>query len=102
MLRDTYKIAEIKEATRVLDLGANVGIFSLLMAKKFPRAEIIAVEPEEENIKTLRENIKLNSIDNIIVVEAAISDQKGEALLQINRKNQGAHSLYVTSKNKDI
>ena len=41
----------------MLDLGANIGIFSLLMSSAFPKAKIYAVEPDEENFRILLKNV---------------------------------------------
>ena len=42
---------------RFLDVGANVGYFSALVARAVPDAEIIAVEPEPRNLGLLRLNL---------------------------------------------
>jgi FkbM family methyltransferase len=41
----------------IVDLGANIGMFSLLCAAMFPGADIYAVEPDGENIDMLRQNL---------------------------------------------
>lgn len=40
----------------IIDCGANIGLASLWFAKLFPRAKIIAVEPDNENFKLLQLN----------------------------------------------
>lgn len=42
----------------IIDAGANVGHASLFFADKFPKAEIIAIEPEKSNFEMLRKNIR--------------------------------------------
>ena len=44
------------EPQLIIDGGANVGYASLFFANKFPRAEIIAIEPEESNFAILKRN----------------------------------------------
>lgn len=47
----------------IIDAGANIGLFSVLYARKFSQASIIAVEPEQENSCMLLKNIKnLNGV----------------------------------------
>lgn len=64
----------------VVDLGANIGAFSLLAAKK--GAIVYAVEPEPHNLEALKRNIEINKIENdIIVCPYAISNFKGTAVI---------------------
>lgn len=42
----------------IVDAGANIGLFSLLLAAKHPEAKIIAIEPEQENFKLLSYNVQ--------------------------------------------
>lgn len=64
----------------VVDLGANIGAFSLLAAKK--GTTVYAVEPEPHNLEALKRNIEINRMENnIIVCPYAISDFKGTAVI---------------------
>jgi len=60
-----------------LDVGAHVGHYSLRASKV--AGKVIAIEPNPETIKRLKENIELNEIYNIAVHEIAAWD-KGEPL----------------------
>jgi FkbM family methyltransferase len=40
----------------VLDAGANIGLTSVFLASRFPEAQIISVEPDDENFNLLRSN----------------------------------------------
>jgi len=54
----------------IVDLGANIGLFSLLMTKKFPNSTIYAIEPDPENFSQLIKNTKVHS--NIKIFNKAI------------------------------
>ena len=54
----------------VLDLGANIGAFTLDCARRFPRALIHAYEPNPETVATLRRNIAVNGLDSRVRVFA--------------------------------
>lgn len=54
----------------IIDLGANIGLFSLLMKKKFPNSQIIAIEADPNNFLVLRQNLERYS--DIICINAAI------------------------------
>lgn len=67
----------------ILDVGANIGIFSIFAAKLMRfKGTIYAFEPEPSNLKTLSLNIKSNNLHNLIAsVRAAVSDKSGETML---------------------
>lgn len=73
----------------VLDLGANVGFFTLVSAALVgPRGRVIAYEPLPTNAHALRHNVSLNDLRYVEVVEAAVSDKAGTARLGANHSNQ--------------
>jgi FkbM family methyltransferase len=73
----------------LLDLGANIGLTSLWMAKRYPFKRIIAVEPEPRNAALIRRNFELNGIKGE-VLEAAVGARDGAARFQVHRNsNQG-------------
>ncbi len=63
-----------------LDVGANVGFFSLLGATLVgPSGKVIAFEPVSENAQLLLRNLALNRVTNVQLVEAAVADRAGTA-----------------------
>jgi FkbM family methyltransferase len=52
-----------------LDIGANSGIYSIFLASHFD--DVVAIEPDEMNVRVLRENMKLNRIENIKILQVA-------------------------------
>ena len=56
----------------IIDCGANIGLASIWYANLFPKAQIIAIEPEPGNFAILADNAAKYS--NITPVRAAISD----------------------------
>ncbi|HEY9245903.1 MAG TPA: class I SAM-dependent methyltransferase family protein [Candidatus Methanoperedens sp.] len=67
---ERMRIAEqIHPGDRIVDMFAGVGPFSILIAKKFPSAHVIAIDKNPDAIKYLKENIKLNKVSNIDVRE---------------------------------
>lgn len=86
-----YEPQELAFLLRVLrpgqtffDIGANIGFFSLVIARKFPDAQVYAFEPCLETFETLLANIHLNGLGNIKPHRVALADHTGEASLQIN------------------
>jgi len=78
-------LAALKSLARpggvVLDIGANVGLFSLLMARWAGKTgRVLAFEPAPESLQALRTHIQLNLLtDRIAAIGCAVSDTTGEA-----------------------
>jgi FkbM family methyltransferase len=74
-----------------VDVGANVGFFSLLAARIVgPSGQVFALEPVPENIEAIRDNARRNRFDNITIVPAAASDKVGSATLTLTEHPGGA------------
>lgn len=56
-----------------IDIGANMGAFSIPIAKRFPNVKVVAVEPIPWLAKSIKDTAKLNGLNNIHVEECAIS-----------------------------
>jgi FkbM family methyltransferase len=70
----------------VLDVGANIGEYSLICSKLVgPTGKVIAIEPSPESFALLVENIGLNNAGNITAINAAVSDADGTVRLHIAR-----------------
>jgi len=88
--------AQIAEATAAgrpfvfVDIGANVGLFSLFVAScAGGNASILAIEPERENLRRLRFNIDANPGLPIRVLPCALGDKEGQLALEINHRDRG-------------
>jgi len=56
----------LKEGDTAVDGGANIGFFTVLMAKLVgPSGLVIACEPAQNNLWKLEANIRLNNLDNV-------------------------------------
>lgn len=64
----------------VIDIGANIGTFSVYAAHF--GATVYAIEPEPHNLEALKYNIEINNMqDKIYACPYAISDYKGTAII---------------------
>ena len=86
----------LKTDSVFLDVGANIGLFSLNASNIIKTGEILAFEPMSKNFDKLTEHIKRNNIKSIKAFKKAVSDR--HSLLTIytdaNDKNNGMASVY--------
>ncbi len=76
-----------------IDLGANLGVFSLVVANMGHK--VIAVEPLTKTIRLLAKSIRIGKLtDNIVLLKNAISDKRQIGTIMIDRTNKGG-SLVV-------
>jgi FkbM family methyltransferase len=64
-----------------LDVGANIGMYSLFMAKR--SNQVIAFEPQVEAMSRLKSSITANGLSNITIVPKAISNQACKLALSL-------------------
>ena len=69
----------------VLDLGANIGLFTLLAAKQWPDAHLVCVEPHPTTFSFLCDNLALNGV-GATKLQCAIDSEVGVKFLE----NEGA------------
>jgi len=75
---DVYRVEQMLdlqlEFRTILDVGANIGAFTVLAYKCWPEAEILAVEPEEGNFSVLEANLEANTV-GVRCERYAVTDQ---------------------------
>ena len=71
----------VRPGATVLDVGANVGAYTVLFAQWAGAAgRVIAFEPSPETIAGLREHVRINAVaDRVEIVDAAVSSGEGTA-----------------------
>lgn len=82
-----------------LDIGANIGIYSLFCASLHPNMHVIAVEPFKANADRLNENVKLNKFENIVVCNFGIGDFNGFCDLEEADSKVGSSGHQICTKN---
>ncbi len=72
----------------ILDIGANLGIMTFFLSKKFSKNKIYAIEPVPSNLVVLEKIIKKFRLSNVIVFNIALGAEKNTATM-ILPNNQG-------------
>ncbi len=96
-IEDVYGVCKFKSKDIfIIDIGAHVGIFSLLIAKN-SGAIVLAYEPDIENFKILEKNINENKkFVDVRPFNLSISNRKGNVKVFKSSNNTGGHSIYQT------
>jgi len=90
---------KIKNNSIVIDIGAHIGVFSILAATLGKNIQVYSYEPSEENFKILKRNIRLNNLHNIYPFKLAVSKKKGRRILFLN-ENPAENSFFVKKGKK--
>lgn len=64
----------LRPGMKVLDVGANIGLYSILADKRMQTGAVWAFEPSKETFKRLQRNLKLNSCKLVQSLQVALSD----------------------------
>ncbi|MBL7046008.1 MAG: FkbM family methyltransferase [Parcubacteria group bacterium] len=93
----------LKPGMTFVDVGANVGYFTLLAARLVGEGgSVYAFEPEDENFGLLKRNVKENGYSNVITEKKALSNCSGNLAFYIDPKNLCAHSLVPKKGRKEV
>lgn len=66
----------------IVDAGANVGLFSILMARQNPNCRVFALEPYKENFACLQANVKSACSGNVFCREVGLGGAAGFGLME--------------------
>jgi FkbM family methyltransferase len=82
---------------RAADIGANLGLHSILMGKC--GWDIVAYEPDPEHLERLQRNLDINNITSVQVMDSAVSDKSGT--LEFVRVLGNTTSSHLAGAKKD-
>lgn len=90
-----FDYIDTKKVKTVVDVGANVGLFSLMVSDVLPKSRIYAIEPIPSTYKALEKNTRHN--DKIKTHQQAIGSRSGYTQMYFNEQNSlGSHFLWGT------
>lgn len=85
----------IREGDSVVDVGANVGFFTVLLgALTGPSGRVLSIEPGAHNLSRLKANLALNGFGHVSVLEQPVTDKEGEVTFFINSDDSGGNALW--------
>jgi FkbM family methyltransferase len=85
----------VKPGMTVVDIGANIGYFTILAARLAgPAGKVVAIEPDPHNFSLLTKSIHANRLRNVVALNVALGTTPGKARLFCSQANFGDHRLY--------
>jgi FkbM family methyltransferase len=89
---EDYIKSQLQPGDTFVDVGANVGYFTLLASTL--GARVVAYEPTPSVFTRLRENVDLNGFHHAQLVNAAVMDKPGTLSLHLSGDDPEANSLF--------
>lgn len=84
----------------ILDLGANIGASARVLARYYPAAEILALEPEPGNFELLEANTR--GVERIRCLAAAVAAQDGQVRLADPGRSTDAYRTGAAAEGDDL
>ncbi len=93
---------ELDEGSVVVDFGGQAGAFSTYVAYSY-KCKILTFEPDRENFNLLKENIRLNKLNDYVkVFNLAVSNKSGKIkFFTSDHSNKGVHSSFYRGGNTE-
>jgi len=87
-----YLFNSKKENPTIIDLGGHVGLSVIFFKLTYPNSEIYVLEPSPSNAAMLKRNVKSWGFKNVIVLEKAVTEQKGQVTFYISNTDSMANT----------
>jgi FkbM family methyltransferase len=82
-----------------LDIGANIGYFSLLAARSIPDGKVVSFEPVSYLFEALEKNVSLNKGVNILPIKIAVGEKEEEGLIYLSSADNSGMSSFQQPEN---
>lgn len=79
-----YLLKQLNSSDIFIDVGANIGVYSILASYKIKKGKIYAFEPNVKILSDLKNNIQLNGIKNIEIISKIVSNHNKSELFESN------------------
>ncbi len=88
------------EIATIVDAGANIGLSCLFFSLVYPNAQIIAIEPDNENFRAMEKNIEINGFRNIVPLKAGLWNKMEDLYIDHSFRDGKEWSLSLTRSGK--
>jgi FkbM family methyltransferase len=102
-IESTIVMDHVKVGDNALDLGANIGYYTLMLAKLVgPKGKVFAFEPDPDSFRILQANIAKNRTKNVEPIQLAASNVNADANLYRDRFNNLDHRIFSSSTDREV
>ena len=93
----------IESDYHIFDIGANIGWYSLNIAKLYPNAKISSFEPIPSTFQGLKRNIEINDVQNIQIYNCGFSDEEKSLIFYLQPESSvSASSANITDSSNAL
>jgi FkbM family methyltransferase len=71
----------VREGDNVIDVGANIGVVGLRLARKIFPGKVLSIEPDKTNFEAASQNVQRNQITNLSLMNVAVGHARGTAVM---------------------
>lgn len=93
------KIVNRGKLNSFIDVGANIGLFGFLFKSLVPQGKVLMIEPDTSNYNLLQKTIAKHNIQDIVLINAVVSDVEGMVEFYIDEVSGATGSI---SEVKDL
>lgn len=91
-------LSQLSSKSVVVDVGANIGYYTLLAAKIVKK--VYAIEPDKKCFEILEKNVNENNLKNVVLINKAASDKREKKYLVRDEENLG--NSRISNKKGDV
>ena len=95
-VNEEYKKAgfEVKNEDIIIDVGAQVGLFTLYASQYCKLGKIFCLEPIKSNFDLLSENVRMNHLSNVKCIQKAVYDKNDSVRMYLSKTDDAAHNIF--------
>jgi FkbM family methyltransferase len=97
-LRKHYYFESRNPDPVIIDVGSNIGLAILFFKRLFPRAYVLAFEPDPQTFEVLARNVSENRLDGVRLLNEAVYDGSASVFLYGDRSTPGSPQRSLRSE----
>jgi len=85
----------VHEGDTVIDIGAHVGYYTLLMAQLVGKnGKVYSFEPDPVNFQLLKKSVEINGFENVVLIQKAVSNITDKVKLFLGNDDSAINRIY--------
>ena len=85
----------VHEGDIVIDIGAHVGYYTLLMAQLVgENGKVYSFEPDPVNFQLLKKSVEINGFENVVLIQKAVSNITDKVKLFLGDNDSAINRIY--------